>query len=34
MREFVDWEEYSEKVQFIEDFYWQQRVRKMSLKNI
>jgi len=32
--QYLDWEKYAVKKAFIEDFYWQQSVRKESIKNI
>jgi hypothetical protein len=33
-RNFVDWEDYKAKIDFIGDFYWQQSVRKQSIRNL
>ncbi|MCF7865904.1 hypothetical protein K9L67_04120 [Candidatus Woesearchaeota archaeon] len=32
-KEYMAWQEYNEKMQFMENFYWQQNIRKKSLKN-
>lgn len=31
---FMDWEDYKEKIDFLDDFYWQQSVRKQSIRNL
>ena len=31
-REYVDWEDYKHKVNFIDRFEWQQRVRRRNIK--
>jgi hypothetical protein len=33
-RKFMDWEDYKAKIDFMEDFYWQQSVRKQSIRNL
>jgi len=33
-RSFMEWEDYKRKIDFIEDFYWQQYVRKQSIRNL
>lgn len=33
-KKFVEWEDYKKKIDFIEDFYWQQSVRKQSIRNL
>ncbi|MFT4260861.1 MAG: hypothetical protein ACMXX9_00325 [Candidatus Woesearchaeota archaeon] len=30
---YMDWQEYEKRVNFIDQFYWQQSVRQKSLKN-
>ena len=30
----MEWENYKAKIDFIEDFYWQQSVRKQSVRNL
>ncbi len=30
----MDWEDYKEKIDFLDDFYWQQSVRKQSIRNL
>ncbi|MCF7871908.1 hypothetical protein K9L97_02635 [Candidatus Woesearchaeota archaeon] len=32
-REYMSWQEYHEKMIFLENFYWQQTVRKKSARN-
>lgn len=32
-REFMSWQEYHEKMMFMENFYWQQNVREKSARN-
>jgi len=32
-REFMTWELYEEKIRFLDNFYWQQEIRRKSLKN-
>ena len=34
MPKYMNWEEYSEKIAVIDEFNWQQRVRRQSLKNL
>ena len=33
-REYLDWNAYAEKIDFLDNFYWQQRTRKQSVQNI
>ncbi len=33
-KNFIEWEDYKKKIDFIEDFYWQQSVRKQSVRNL
>jgi len=33
-REYISWQTYYEKMRFMENFYWQQNVRKKSVKNL
>ncbi len=33
-KKFMEWEEYASKVGFLEDFYWQQSVRRQSIRNL
>jgi hypothetical protein len=33
-KNFMDWEDYKEKIDFLDDFYWQQSVRKQSIRNL
>ena len=30
--EFVEWEQYKAKVDFLDEFYWQQKIRQHNLK--
>ncbi len=30
----MEWEDYKARIEFIEDFYWQQSVRKQSIRNL
>ena len=30
----MDWEDYKAKIDFLDDFYWQQSVRKESIRNL
>lgn len=32
-RKYMDWDNYKERIDFLDTFYWQQSVRKMSLQN-
>ncbi len=31
---FMEWEEYKKKVEFLDEFWWRQSVRKQSLRNL
>jgi hypothetical protein len=31
---FMEWEDYKEKIDFLEVFHWQQNVRNESLRNL
>ena len=31
---YMEWEDYKARIDFIEDFYWQQNTRKQSIKNL
>jgi len=33
-RKYIAWDAYINKIVFIEDFYWQQGVRKGNIKNL
>lgn len=33
-RNFLEWKDYKEKVDFLDIFYWQQKVRKENIKNL
>jgi hypothetical protein len=33
-RNYVDWPDYKERIDFLELFHWQQAVRKENIKNI
>jgi hypothetical protein len=33
-KNFIEWKDYKKKIDFIENFYWQQSVRKESLRNL
>ena len=30
---YLDWNEYKARIDFIDEFYWQQSIRKESIKN-
>ena len=33
-RKFIEWDDYKERIDFLEDFYWQQSTRKQSISNM
>ncbi len=33
-KNFIEWKDYKSRIDFIEDFYWQQSVRKESIRNL
>ncbi|HJO01711.1 MAG: hypothetical protein QF655_00370 [Candidatus Woesearchaeota archaeon] len=33
-RNFMEWKDYKKKIDFLENFYWQQSVRKQSIRNL
>ena len=32
-RSYMNWEDYKARIDFLDDFYWQQGVRKQSIRN-
>ena len=33
-KDFLEWESYSEKIVYLDDFFWRQKIRKQNEKNI
>jgi len=31
---FMEWKDYKNKIEFIEDFNWRQRVRRQNIQNV